>query len=68
YSMTTLFPELAHDPSDFEGIRNDIKRLMNDQEFYNKCGAYAFEQVEEMNHENSKRRLLEGMENWGIKL
>jgi intein/homing endonuclease len=66
YMGLKLFPMVCHDPTDFEGLRSSLQKLMDNEEFYHSVADYAYEHVEEFNHENSKKRLLEELEKRGF--
>lgn len=66
YMVAELFPRIAHNLYDFEGMRQSLERLVRDEEFYKEVAAYASERVEGYGWEKSKQRLLEGMKTWGI--
>jgi len=66
YMVQELFPRIAHNLYDFEGMRQSLERLTKDEEFYKEVTAYASERVELYGWEKSKQRLLEGMKTWGI--
>lgn len=64
YSIRTLHPYTCHSLLDFGGMRKSIERLMGDSEFYSRCEEYAWEHVQELDHEPSKMKLLFEMRKW----
>jgi glycosyltransferase involved in cell wall biosynthesis len=68
YMGLKLFPMVCHDPTDFEGLRSSLQKLMDNEEFYHQVADYAYEHVEDFNWENSKKRLLEELEKRGFKV
>jgi glycosyltransferase involved in cell wall biosynthesis len=68
YTGLKLFPTVCHDPTDYEGLRNSLQRLMDDEEFYHSVAEYAYKNVEEFNWENSRKRLLMALEERGFKV
>jgi len=68
YMGQKLFPMVCHDPMDFEGLRGSLQKLIDDEEFYHEVADYAYEQVENFNHENSRKRLLKAIEEAGLSI
>lgn len=68
YMGQKLYPKLCHEPMDFDGLRSSLQKLIDDENFYHEVAEYAYEQVEEYNLENSKKRLLTAMEEAGLKV
>jgi glycosyltransferase involved in cell wall biosynthesis len=68
YTGLKLFPTVCHDPTDYEGLRNSLQRLMDDEEFYHSVAEYAYEHVEDFNWTNSRKRLLAALEERGFKV
>lgn len=64
YSIVKLHPFTVHSPLDFSGMRKSLLRLMGDKEFYSKCADYAWEHVQELDHEPRKMKLLFEMNKW----
>lgn len=68
YMGVKLFPQVTHDPTDFEGIRGSLQKLIDDEEFYHSVAEYAYEQVENYNWENSRKRLLTALQEAGFRI
>lgn len=68
YMGVKLFPQVTHDPTDFEGIRGSLQKLIEDEEFYHLVAEYAYEQVENYNWENSRKRLLTALQEAGFRI
>lgn len=66
YTGLKLYPKVCHEPMDLKGLRNSLKRLIEDQELYHEVADYAYERVEEFNWENSKKKLLTALEERGL--
>ena len=64
YSIAKLHPYTAHGLLDFGGMRQSLIRLVEDQEFYKQCVNTAWTNVQELNHQNSKTKLLFEMNRW----
>lgn len=74
YMGAQLFPEVNHDEMNLEGLRDDLEKLTEGFEqgepspFYLEIQEKGAERVEAFNWENSKKRLLDGMRSWEIKI
>jgi len=64
YSIAQLHPLVCHSPLDFTGMRQSLKRLIEDSEFYQQCVDMAWERVQGIDHKASKMRLLFEMDKW----
>lgn len=64
FSILKLHPYTCHSMLDFVGMRHSLERLVGDKEFYEKCVDYAWEHVQELDHEPSKMKLLFEMNRW----
>lgn len=67
YAGKKLYPMTTYEATDYEGLRSGLKKLIENQEFYEKVSAYAFENVEYFGWKPSLDRLREGMESWNLK-
>lgn len=74
YMGKLLFPEISHNETDLQGIRNDLEKLEDGFDkgepspFYLELQEKASQRVEAYNWENSKNRLFEAMRAWEIKI
>ena len=60
-SMNVCYPHTTVDPYDVKGTRELLRRLIEDEEFYNLVVETAKEKVEFYNHENSRERYLNAL-------
>jgi len=63
-----LFPELQFDPSNLEGMRRALDRLVDNDDYWKEISEKGFERVEYLNWENSVNRLLNAMRSWGLEI
>jgi len=74
YMGKMLFPEISHNETDMQGIRNDLEKLEagfdegSPSPFYLEVQEKSSQRIEDYNWENSKKRLLEAMRTWEIKI
>jgi len=62
YNSVKFYPYTTKSPSDISSMALTIKRLYEDEAFYDKVIHTAYKRVEEHNWENSKKRLLSRLE------
>jgi hypothetical protein len=65
YSISWIHSYVAHSPLDFVGMRNSLKRLIEDEDFYQRCVEYAWTKVQEIDYPHSKMKLQFKMQEWG---
>lgn len=63
-----VWPLLQHKVNDYVGMRNDLKRLILDTEFWQQNADYAAKAVEWYGWEPSRERLLSAMRGWGLNI
>ena len=59
YLQNILFPELTSERGYVDDQAEMLLKLMTDPKFYKECQDYAFDKVEDVSYDSSKRKFLE---------
>lgn len=68
YFGKQLFPRTTFSPLHLERMIKAVRKLKQDEKFWNYVKDVAWDSVEKFNYRNSVEHLLEGMRGWKIKI